>query len=76
MAIKSVRCPVLGARVMHVTDLEGAVTRVLCSEYDASTGRCRRRWSHAGAGPLAQLLERTAVRATARRTAACILRVR
>jgi hypothetical protein len=30
MAMNSIRCPVLGARVTQVTDLEGIVTRIIC----------------------------------------------
>jgi hypothetical protein len=40
MATASIRCPVLGAHVTHVTDLEGNVTRIICPEYFPSTGTC------------------------------------
>ena len=33
MAMNSIRCPVLGARITQVTDLEGVVTRIICPEY-------------------------------------------
>jgi hypothetical protein len=41
MGIATVRCDVLGANVTRITDLEGAVTRIICSEYQESTGACR-----------------------------------
>ena len=41
MPIVSVRCPVLGAKVTCVTDLEGEATQVICPEYEESTGLCR-----------------------------------
>jgi len=71
MATKSTRCPVLGARVMQVTDLTGRVTRIVCAAYVAN-GMCRLKESSAGAGPLAQLLERVADGAPASRGAARI----
>jgi hypothetical protein len=40
MATASIRCPVLGAHVTRVTDLEGNVTRIICPEYVPSTGTC------------------------------------
>ena len=58
MAMNSIRCPVLGAHVTQVTDLEGTVTRVICTEYDASDGTCRLKKGALEGGPLAQLLER------------------
>lgn len=58
MTIRSVRCPILGARVTTVTDLEGTVTRVICPEYDVSKRTCRRTMSTREGGPLSQLLER------------------
>ena len=60
MAISSVRCPVLGADVMRVTDLEGDVTRIICAEYEEPTGICRRKTSAFEGGPLSQLLDRAA----------------
>lgn len=58
MAMTSIRCPVLGAYVTCVTDLEGAMTRIICAEYDESTGSCRLKKAALEGGPLAQLLER------------------
>ena len=31
MAMNSIRCPVLDARITQVTDLEGAATRIICA---------------------------------------------
>lgn len=58
MAIKSVFCHVSHGRVTAVTDLEGAITRLICPEYQVATGRCRLRAGALGGGPLSQLLER------------------
>jgi len=76
MATKSVHCPVLGAHVTHVTDLDGTVRRIICAEYDSSNGGCRRKRSGSGAGPLVQLLERAAEGIAGSRSVACIFRSR
>jgi hypothetical protein len=73
MAISSIRCPVLGARVTKVTDLEGTVTRVICPEYDASSRRCRLTMSIGEGGPLSQLLERVSENTLATRSTRCVL---
>ena len=53
MAIRSIRCPVLGAHVTCVTDLEGSVTKIICAEYDESTGNCHLKGTALEGGPLA-----------------------
>jgi hypothetical protein len=58
MAIESVRCPVLGAHVTRITDLEGEPVRLICAEYEERTGVCRLKKSALEGGPLSQLLER------------------
>jgi hypothetical protein len=58
MSVSLVRCQVLGADVTRVTDLEGAVTHLMCPEYQQSTGSCRLMTKARGGGPLSQLLER------------------
>jgi hypothetical protein len=58
MAVTSVRCTVLGAKVMRVTDLEGNVTKIICTEYVPATGTCRLKKNALDGGPLSQLLER------------------
>ena len=58
MAINSVRCHVLGANVTRVTDLEGAVTTIICPKYDDSKGVCRLKRDAFKGGPLSQLLAR------------------
>ena len=60
MAITSIHCNVLGANVTCVTDLEGAVTQIVCAQYDVSTGHCRVKQGALIGGPLSQLLERVA----------------
>jgi hypothetical protein len=74
MAMTSIRCPVLGAHVTCVADLEGSVTRIICAEYDESTGNCRLKKSALEGGPLAQLLERMAEDTLDTRSPLCVLR--
>ncbi len=74
MAMTSVRCPVLGAHVTRVTDLEGNVTKIICPEYATSTGACRLKKSALEGGPLAQLLERMSEDTLASRGTSCDLR--
>jgi hypothetical protein len=73
MAITSIRCPVLGAHVTRVTDLEGNVTKVVCAEYEAPAGTCRLKKGVLEGGPLAQLLERVSEEALDTRSLACTL---
>ena len=74
MAMNSIHCPVLGAYVTKVTDLEGNTTRIVCAEYDESDGNCRIRRTAREEGPLGQLLERMSEGAPASRGTMCILR--
>ena len=74
IAMSSIRCPVLGAHVMQVMDLEGNITRIICSEHDASDGTCRLRKSAREGGPLAQLLERISEDTLSTRGTLCVLR--
>jgi hypothetical protein len=71
MPMKATWCPVLGTEMVQVTDFEGAVTNILCPEYDPD-GTCRLKKSAAVAGPVARLLRRMPVVNT-RRTL-CMLR--
>ena len=73
MPIVTVRCPVVGARVTCVTDLEGETTRVICPEYDESTGTCRLKRSVSQEGMLGQLLERVSEGALDSRSTRCVL---
>ena len=73
MAIQSVFCHVGQTRVTTVTDLEGAITRLICREYQASTGVCRLRTNVLGGGPLSQLLERLDEHTLDRRSTRCEL---
>jgi hypothetical protein len=73
MAIRSVHCRVLGTYVTQVTDLEGAVTRVICREYDAPTSSCRLKQSARGGGPLSQLLERVSEDTLDTRSTRCVM---
>jgi hypothetical protein len=75
MAISSIRCPVLGAQVTQITDLEGTVTRVICAEYVGSDGTCRLKKSAREGGPLAQLLERVSEHTVDTRNTRCVLLV-
>lgn len=74
MAITSIRCPVLGAHVTKVTDLEGTVTQIICAEYDPSDGTCRLQQSVREGGPLAQLLERMSEDTLGTRSTICVVR--
>jgi hypothetical protein len=74
MAMTSIRCPVLGAHVTRVTDLEGNVTRIICAEYEESTGICRLKKTALEGGPLAQLLERMSEDTPNTRSTLCVLR--
>jgi hypothetical protein len=58
MAIKSVLCHVSQSHVRVVADLEGSITRLICSEYEEATGLCRLRKTALSGGPLSNLLER------------------
>ena len=71
MAIKSVQCHVLQANVTVVTDLEGAISRVICPEYDAPFGICRLKQSAASGGPLSQLIERVSEETLNSRSTRC-----
>jgi hypothetical protein len=74
MTMTSVRCPVLRAYVTRVTDFEGAVSRVICPEYDEATGVCRLKASASQGGPLGELLERVAEDSLQSRSTLCDLR--
>lgn len=74
MAMTSIRCPVLGAQVQKVTDLEGNVTRIICAEYEPSTGACRLKKAALDGGPLAQLLARMSEDTLDTRSMLCVLR--
>jgi hypothetical protein len=74
MAITSVHCNVLGANVTCVTDLEGTVTQIVCSQYDPATGLCRVKHGALAGGPLSQLLERVAEGTLASHGTRCELR--
>lgn len=75
MSMTSVHCPVLPGAVTCVSDLEGNVTRVICSEYEES-GLCRLKRQTQQGGPLSQLLERVAEGAMDTRSAVCVIRLR
>jgi hypothetical protein len=60
MSITSAYCHVLGGTITRVTDIEGAVTRVICPAFEPRDGACRVRREAFAGGPLSQLLERVA----------------
>jgi hypothetical protein len=74
MALSTIRCPVLGAHVTRVIDLEGNITRIICPEYEASTGACRLKKTALRGGPLAQLIERVSEDTLTSRGTLCDLR--
>ena len=73
MAITTVHCPVLGAHVTRVTDLEDEVTQLVCPEYEEPTGICRLKQSTRDGGPLSQLLERVSEDTLVSRSTRCAL---
>ena len=73
MGLETVWCPVIAAHVCRMTNFEGDVTSVICSEYDEATGLCRRRTAVAAGGPLAQLLERVSEETLGDVGARCVL---
>jgi hypothetical protein len=74
MPMTTVHCHVLGAHVTCLTDLEGAVTRVICPAFEPATGLCRFRRESLCGGPLSQLMERVAEDTLAVRDSRCTLR--
>jgi len=74
MTISSVKCSVLGATVTRVTDLEGQMTKVICSEYVEPTGSCRLKATASQGGMLSQLLERVSENTLDTKSTRCILR--
>jgi hypothetical protein len=74
MAMTSIRCSVLGAHVTRVTDFEGNVVRIICAEYEESSGTCRLKKTALEGGPLAQLLERMSEDTLNTRSTLCVLR--
>ena len=73
MAIVQVRCPVSGADVPRLVDLEDRTIRIICAEYDEATRICRlKKRAHEG-GPLSQLLERVTESTLATKNLRCEL---
>jgi len=58
MNLKLVHCSTIQALVSVVTDLEGAVSSVICPEYLDATRSCRLKMEGTSGGPLSRLLER------------------
>jgi len=56
-----------------VTDFEGGVKRVICSEYDVG-GTCRLMKAALHGGPLTQLLERNTEHTLSMRGTECVLK--
>ena len=73
MAIQSLLCHVSHSHVAAVTDLEGAVTRMICPEYHGPSGTCRLRMGALSGGPLSQLLARLDEDDLNRRSTRCAL---
>ena len=74
MFMTSIRCRVLGAHVTRVMDFEGNVMRIICAEYEASSGTCRLKKTALEGSPLAQLLERMSEETLDTRSTLCMLR--
>ena len=73
MAIKAVWCPLVQSHVGCVTDLEGALVKVVCAERDEATHLCRIKQAAAQAGPLSQLLARASRSMLTDRTLRCLI---
>lgn len=73
MFIATVRCPVLGASVTRITDLEDQTTKIICSEYEQPTGICRMKKRTQEGGLLSKLLERVAEETLETRDVHCVL---
>lgn len=56
-----------------MTDFAGNVTRIICAEYEESTGTCRLKKGVLEGGPLSQLLERLSEEALNTRSLMCAL---
>jgi len=74
MGMRSIYCPVLGAHVVQVTDLEENVIRVICVEYETADATCRLKKTALAGGPLAQLLERVSEETLTNRGTLCEMR--
>jgi hypothetical protein len=59
--------------VTCVTDLTGATSRIVCSEFEEPTGICRLKKRAFEGGPLSQLLERAADQMLDSRSTRCDL---
>jgi hypothetical protein len=71
MALTSHFCPVLGARVTVVTDLEANVMEVICRYHDRESDACRLKTRASSGGRLSELLERAAQGRFTDRTTRC-----
>jgi hypothetical protein len=74
MAIISIYCPVVGAQISRMTDFEGVATRIICAEYETSSGSCRLKKASTTGGPLEQLLQRVSQGTLSNRSTLCHLR--
>jgi hypothetical protein len=73
MSLQSIWCPISRSHISRVTNLEGEVTTVICPDYEAATGLCRRRTAVLKDGPLGQLLERVSEETLGDPTTRCIV---
>ena len=73
MAIHAIHCPVSGVQVTQVTNFDGDVRRIICSEYEGG-GTCRLMRAALQGGPLTQLLERNTEHTLGTHDTHCVLR--
>ena len=73
MAIESVWCPVFHADVIRLTNLEGEVRAVNCSQYRQEDGSCALKAVARLGEPLSQLLEQVSEHTLARQSTRCHL---
>jgi len=73
MAIESVWCPVCHADVVRVTNFEGEVRSVNCSQYRQDGATCGLKAVGRLGGPLSKLLEQVSQHTLARHSPRCDL---
>ena len=73
MPAKSVHCPVLGAHIVRIINVESECTGIICPEYLEPTKACRLKKDALDGGPLSQLLERVEESTLGSRTTRCDL---
>lgn len=69
--IQTAYCHVINDDVTLLVDMEGAISSVVCPDYDPVGHVCRRKRRDLGDGPLAQLIDRSSEHRLAERGERC-----